>query len=109
MVHVVLVTHGLLWKRQECEGSPSLREGRNWVKDVGPPRAGPRGLCQELNREQMREDVLTQSEILGADPGGSFLSRVSDSLIGKKTLHVKVSQYRMQVSRSQPKYEHLVQ
>lgn len=42
-----------------------------WASLSGLARAGPRGLCQEMNREQMREDVLTQSEILGADPGES--------------------------------------
>lgn len=68
--------HGLLWKWHECEGSPSL----------------PEQTCASCaNRDQPRADreACPQSELLGADLGESILPRISDSLIRKKTLHVK--------------------
>lgn len=43
----------------------------------------------ETSPEQTGKHALRQSELLGADLGESILPRISDSLIRKKTLHVK--------------------
>lgn len=70
MVHVVLVTHGLSWKCQERQGSPRLLESGMWCL----PKQTYTCQLQGAMPTEGRGDVPTQSELLGAYSGESFLS-----------------------------------
>lgn len=67
VVHVVLVTHGLSWKRGERQGSPSLLESGMWCLPKQSCTCQPQG----ATLTEVRGDVPTQSELLGAYSGES--------------------------------------